>query len=54
MNIFKCAFQASTELVVERLRTSATAAHNAPRRRGRPHNIGITTLLFTIDVCGFF
>ena len=56
--MFKCALQASTELTVERLRSSAAAAHNilyinnALSRRDGPHNIGITTLLLTIDVCG--
>ena len=28
--------------------------NNATFRRDRPHNIEITTLLFTIDVHGFF
>ena len=28
--------------------------NNASSWRDRPHNIGITTLLFTIDVHGFF
>ena len=28
--------------------------NNAFSRWDRPHNIGITTLLFTINVCGFF
>ena len=27
---------------------------NALRRRDRSHNVEITTLLFTRDVCGFF
>ena len=59
--MFSCTLQTVTELAVERLGLSATAAHsyfykliNAPSRRDRPHNIRITTLLFTIDVHGFF
>ena len=57
--MFKCALQTITELTELRdlHRSSATAAHkyilyinNAPSRRDRPHNIGITTLLFMMNV----
>ena len=47
--------QASTNSTVESIRSSATAAHihlyikNALSRLHRPHNIGITTLLFNYD-----
>ena len=56
-NMFKCALQASTERdsdrPLQRL-TNILHINNALCRRDRPHNIGITTLLFAIDVCGFF
>ena len=59
--MFKCALQASTNLtiIIKSLRWSAAAAHiqlyikNA-LKLDRPHDIGITTLLFTIDVCSSF
>ena len=60
MNMFKCALQASTELTVEKLYrplqrlTNILYINNAFSRRDRPHNIGITILLFKIDVCGLF
>ena len=60
MNMFKCTLQASINSTGDSLRSSATAAHihsyikNALSRLGIPHNIGITTLLFPINVCKFF
>ena len=60
VNMFKCTLQESTELKVERIRSSATAANkyfiydNASSRRNRPHNVGVTTLLLKIYVCEFF
>ena len=60
MNLFKCALQASKELTIKRLRSSLQRLisilyiNNALSSRDRPHNIGVTTLLFTVDVCGFF
>ena len=58
MKMFKRTLQESADLNVERLRLSATAAYKYSisingvlSRRDRPHNIGITTLLFKIDMC---
>ena len=59
----KCALQTSTdlELTVEKLRLSATTVlkcflhtNNALSKNDRPHNDGITTQLFVIDVYRFY
>ena len=50
-DIYTTACKTVTEFTVERLTSSTTVAFS---RRDRPHNIRITTLLFTIDVSGFF
>ena len=60
--MFKCALETITAAdswktyinrPLQRL-TNIIYINNAPSRRDRPHNIGITTLLFMIDVHGFF
>ena len=59
MNILKCSFEMCIKAKAKRLRSSVTATHihlyiKNVLSRNRSNYIGITTLLFWIDIDVFF